>query len=182
MSRRGAPAAYRGYRLQALYILKRLLAPGISEALIFQPEGREDLDIRKDGRLIEMVQVKSYDNLVLSNLSPDESNSFFRRAVESLQLPNPPRIKLVNLGTIGPEMKQAWAGNKPQRTRVEKKLQDNGFEEPDIKTIFTHIKLVELNEAQEQTAVLSSLQDALTGVDAESAFDLLNFWLYFSFR
>lgn len=44
MTQPGAPAAYRGYRLQALYILKRILRPG-SDEYIFQPEGCEDLDI-----------------------------------------------------------------------------------------------------------------------------------------
>lgn len=179
MSQRGAPAAYRGYRLQALYTLKRILAPAIAQNLVFHLEGREDLDIREaDNRLVEVIQVKSYENLVLSDLSPSEPNSFFHRTAELLRAPAPPDIKLVNFRSVGPEMRQAWAGDEPQRTQVAKKLRDNGFEESDIEAIFTHVKLIELDEAHEEASVFSSLQDALTGVDPESAFDLLNFWLY----
>ncbi len=42
MSQAGAPAALEGYRVQALYTLKRILVQG-SECRIFQPEGLEDL-------------------------------------------------------------------------------------------------------------------------------------------
>jgi len=148
-------------------------------------EGLEDLDIwEADDRLVEVIQVKSYKNLVLSNLSPSEPNSFFHRAIELLRTPRwspswvlvahqclrlvilltadrqirclaggiwrslesgtehqhptgglptptPPDIKLVNFGSIGPEMRQAWKGDEPQRTNVAEKLLDNGFEESD---------------------------------------------------
>jgi len=40
-----ATPAYRGYRLQALYVLWRILESNSSENLIFQPEGYEDLSI-----------------------------------------------------------------------------------------------------------------------------------------
>ena len=179
MGQRGTPAAYRGYRLQALYTLKRILTPATSQDRVFHLEGLEDLDLwEADGCLEEVIQVKSYENLVLSDLSPSKPNSFFHRAVELLRTPTPPDIKVVNFGSIGPEMRQAWARNEPQRTRVARKLLDDGFEESDIEAIFTHIELVELDEVQEETHIFSFLQDSLTGIDPESAFDLLNFWLY----
>ena len=179
MSQRGAPAAYKGYRLQALYTLKRILASTSDSSLVFHLEGLEDLDIwQEDHCLLEAIQVKSYENLVLSNLSPAETNSFFRRAVKLLRLPHPPTIKVVNFGSVGPEMRQAWAGDEPQRTQVSKKLIAKGLEESEVEDILTHIELVELNQVQEEDSVFSLLQESLTGTDPHSAFDLLNFWLY----
>jgi hypothetical protein len=179
LSRRGALAAYRGYRLQALYALKRILAPTIDPGFLFHLEGREDLDVRDmDDRLAEAIQVKSYENLVLSDLEPAKPGSFFHRAAELLRTSDIPHIKLVNFGAIGPEMGQAWAGDEPHRSRVAQKFKECGFQDADIEAIFDHVELVELDESQERHAVYSYLQDALTGVDPDSAFDLLNAWLY----
>ena len=61
-----ATPAYRGYRLQTLYALSRILGSTEGSDLVFQPEGLEDLDILgADNRLIETIQVKAYG----SNLS-----------------------------------------------------------------------------------------------------------------
>ena len=105
MTQRGAPAALRGYRLQALYTLKRIFAPGVDSAQDFCPEGMEDLDIRDvNEQVVEVLQVKSYANLTLSDLEPEKPNSFFHRAEDLLSGTNPPSIKIVNFGEIGPQM------------------------------------------------------------------------------
>jgi len=44
MTTLGAPAALHGYRVQALYTLKRILTQA-DENLIFHPENLEDLDV-----------------------------------------------------------------------------------------------------------------------------------------
>jgi len=179
MSKRGAPAAYRGYRLQALYALKRILASAIDPGCVFHLEGREDLDVWDTGdRLTEAIQVKSYESLVLSDLEPAKPNSFFRHAAELLRSSDIPRIKLVNFGSIGPEMDQAWAGNESHRSRVAQKLKGHGFQDTEIEAIFDCVELIELDESQERHTVYSYLQDALTGIDPDNAFDLLNAWLY----
>jgi hypothetical protein len=165
--------------LQALYALKRILAPAIDPGLVFHLEGREDLDVWDTGdRLAEAIQVKSYENLVLSDLEPAKPGSFFHRAAELLRSSDIPHIKLVNFGSIGPEMGQAWAGNESHRSRVAQKLKGHGFQDADIEAIFDRVELVELDESQERHTVYSYLQDAPTGVDPDSAFDLLNAWLY----
>lgn len=179
MSEPGAPAAYRGYRLQALYTLKRVLASADSESPVFHLEGLEDLDIRGlDGQLMETVQVKSYSNLALSDLSPSESGSFFHRAAKLAQDAKPPVIQLVNFGEVGPELRQAWAGIEPHRTRVTNKLLECGLEISDIEAILAQVKLVELDEDVARDQVYSTLRQSPIGADPSSAFDLLNFWLY----
>lgn len=178
MSSHGAQAAYRGYRLQALYTLQCFLTSGDAK-ISFLPEGREDLDIfDDDGTLTETIQVKSYDNLALSHLSPSKPTSFFHRTVKLLDERPVPRIKLVNFGRFGPEMRKGWEAVEPERTRIADKLREHGFTGAEVEAIFDGIELVELGESEVESTVFSLLQDQLTGIAPQSAFDLLNFWYY----
>ncbi len=123
----GAPAALKGYRVQALYTLRRILGQGEND-IQFQLEGEEDLDVLDTlGRLLELVQVKKYDSLKLSDLSPhspESPGSFFGRAVRFLGGEHQPTIKLVNFGAIGPEMRQAWAGDEAAKERIVRRLSE----------------------------------------------------------
>lgn len=85
----------------------------------FRPEGKEDLDILDiNENLIEVVQVKSFSNLVLSNLiskEPSENERqrgavkpFIQRTIDHLKKQSCNKVTLVNFGSIGPELKQAW--------------------------------------------------------------------------
>lgn len=82
-----ATPAYRGYRLQALYTLSRILDQA-GQPSMFQPEGKEDLAIFDSGhRIREIVQVKQrVANLALSSFKPDKQNSFFCRVAAELDL------------------------------------------------------------------------------------------------
>lgn len=73
-----ATPAYRGYRLQTLYILTHILESD-GKDLIFQPEGAEDFAIwNTSHRLLEIVQVKAYSaDLTPSVFSPRKADSFF---------------------------------------------------------------------------------------------------------
>lgn len=178
ISRRGAPAAYKGYRLQALYTLDRLLALSGDSNLVLQPEGKEDLDILEDGYTCEVVQVKSYPSLTLSDLELDKSGSFFRRAIDLASESNQLRILLVNFGPIGSELQGAWAGAEPQRARVVAKLKEEGFTAEKCQTLLQRIELVSLDEHVVRERVFRLLGESLVGVDSETAFDLLNNWYY----
>lgn len=191
MAKPGAPAAYRGYRLQALYILKRILSQGEDET-VFQPEGMEDLDILdSDGNLIEAVQVKSYPSLAFSDLYDSKSSvdsrsensvePFFHRAANLIKNQNCGNVNLVNFGAVGPELEQAWAEERQPhkaRKKVREKLGKSGLPPDDIDLIFSKVALIPLDETAVQSEVFALLGDMLTGVDPESAFDLLNFRIY----
>lgn len=178
VNQRGAPAAYRGYRLQALYTLDRLLDASICDNLVLQPEGKEDLDILQGDRLIEVVQVKSYDSLTLSDLEPEEADSFFKRIVRLASEDSQLRILLVNFGTVGPQMQRAWSNANPQRRTIAAKLKKAGLTDEGVAIIFDRVELIDLDETEVRERVFVFLRESLVGVDAESAFDLLNFWLY----
>jgi len=179
MTQPGAPAALQGYRLQALYTLKRVFAEGLGGTHRFQPEGIEDLDILDpDGTLVEAIQVKSYPNLTLSDLEPEKTNSFFHRAADLLRGKHPPTIQLVNFGAIGPELFQAWQGNKVHRDRVTGKLVDKGFEQDEIEELFEFIKLVPVNEEAVLEETLAPIRELSTGINPENALDLFVAWYY----
>lgn len=177
----GAPAALKGYRVQALYALKRILGQGEND-IQFQLEGVEDLDVLDAlGRPLELIQVKKYDSLKLSDLSPhspESPGSFFGRAVRFLGGENSPAIKLVNFGTIGPEMRQAWTGDEAAKERIAHRLREGGFSRPQVDAIFANVELISLDETQEEGEVYRLLQEMSTGVDPNSAFDLLQHWLF----
>ena len=177
MSQRGAPAALGGYRVQALYTLKRIF-DNKKQDVIFQPEGIEDLDILVDGSLDHLIQVKRYASLQLSDLSPEKSTSFFHRAITELKDSNPPRITLVNFGDIGPELSGAWQGKTSKKKLIRKKLRNLQYSDADIDKLFANIEIVSLGEDALEREVYRLLQEHLTGIDPDSAFDLLHAWLY----
>lgn len=177
-TRRGAPAAYRGYRLQALYTLSRLLDASAPADLILLPEGKEDLDTLHGDQLIEVAQVKSYEGLALSDLDLKEAYSFFQRVIRLASESQTLRILLVNFGPIGPQMQKAWTADSPQRRTIASKLKSFGLSDEEVATVLDRVELVSLDENAVRERVFALLQDALVGIDTENAFDLLTFWLY----
>jgi len=176
----GATSAYRGYRLQALYVLSRILLPAASQPWIFRPEGKEDLDILGlNGELIEAAQVKAYsENLTLSDFSPDKPSSFFRRAVELSKQHPKALIKIVSFGPIGQEMTNAWQKEGLARNSVTQKLVQSGFSSPDISLIFRMVQLVKVEGGYLQDKISIFLRGSLVGGNPDHAFDLLIYWLY----
>ena len=56
-----ATPTYRGYRLQMLYSLSRILGPERNDHLIFQPETFEDLCIRDEkGNILEASILEAF--------------------------------------------------------------------------------------------------------------------------
>src|ERR1044072_9327772 len=120
VSQSDATPAYRGYRLQALYTLTRLLEAGSDNSLIFQPEGLEDLAVFNDQQtLLESVQVKQRSqNLVLSSFEPEKKDSFFTRVTAQLRSTPNTKFSIVVFGDVGPELQQAIQENGADRARV----------------------------------------------------------------
>ena len=84
MNNSGAKAALKGYRFQTLYTLVEILESSDGDN-VFQPEGEEDLAIRRNGELIRVIQVKARnEKLTLSSFSPEKKDSFFHRVSDLL--------------------------------------------------------------------------------------------------
>lgn len=180
-----ATPAYRGYRLQALYILHRILLE-TREDITFYPEGLEDLDIRDSTNVIlEAIQVKSYESLQLSHLgSGKKERPFFQRAVEMLKNHPFARSFVVNFGKIGAELETAWQHesdiNSPKRESVVGKLKEkHGIDQADVELIFEGVTFISVDEAELQQKVLELLQQTTAGISPKDTFDLFMQWIYY---
>lgn len=175
-----ASPAYRGYRLQVLYTLWRILGIQNSQSN-FQPEGLEDLTIYSDSldKPTEIVQIKAYsDDLALSDLQPNSPHSFLHRVTAYLEIEPRPSIKLVCFGSVGPELEQALSGIADAQEQVIKKLVGYGFSHERASDVVETLELVRVDENQLTENVENQLQQLLTGVAPKETFDLLNLWLY----
>lgn len=172
-----ASYTYRGFRLQALYILHKILTS--PEKYVFQPEGAEDLavyDTRHN--LIEAIQVKSGDsNLVLSNFK----NSFFERSIER-QISNPGvKLSIIKFGPIGHELQSACNSNGDERRQVITKLfEDKSItsRKEELEHLFASIHAESVVETKIVDEIVNRLKDSLVGIDPNKALDLLNLWIY----
>lgn len=87
----GAQAAWKGFSSQTLYIASRLILD--KSGYEYYPEDIEDLVVKKDGFVIEAVQVKNVSaDLTLSSLAATKTSKggdgFFNRMC-SLHVQNP---------------------------------------------------------------------------------------------
>ena len=174
---RGAVAAYRGYRRQALYALYRLLELHEGEQL--HPEGVEDLSIVSEGRLAEAIQVKSYAAaLTLSQLDPGVDGSFLQAAAARSRRGDRERIRLISFGPIGAELAGVRDGVEHAIGSVVAKLGQVGIEATTALDLLGRLEIEEVTEEAVAAAVRERLGALVTGLDPEAAFGLLTFWMY----
>lgn len=176
-----ASPAYRGYRLQALYTLSRILKPN-PRTLSFQPEGVEDLAIFADERLVEAIQIKSLaSNLTLSDLvsSSHPESSFFHRMVTRIREQPDLRVTLISFGPVGREIEQASAGDENARTKISRKfVERHGIPPTDSASVLEALVVECVDENELIQDIFDILRNAVTGTDPKSAFELLSHWLY----
>ena len=178
MSDSGGSAALRGYRLQTLYILSRLMNAESHEHS-FRPEGKEDLDIcTSNGQLLETVQVKAFTpNLTLSDFSPQKDYSFFKRSLRNLATNPGSTIRVVSFGPIGPEIENAWSQEGPERESVRAKFTEYGYSNEDINGLFA-IEFFVLDESELKEDVIAFLKNTMTAGDPLNALSLLMYWVF----
>jgi hypothetical protein len=175
-----ATHAYRGYRLQALYTLHRILKAEEGTNLVFQPEGEEDLAIfDNSGNLVEVNQVKSFKgNLVLSNFKPDKKDSFFYRVAELLRATPNVKITIISYSE-SPQLRKALQSDGKDRQQIAKKLGEFGYiSESVAESLLSKIQIQTVSEGTLTQDVYNRLGDSLMGVDPHAAFELLHNWLY----
>ncbi|MEK3792953.1 hypothetical protein MKX42_14580 [Paenibacillus sp. FSL R7-0204] len=104
----GAQASWKGYSSQTLYIASRVVAD--INSLEYFPEHLEDLLIKSDDEVSEIVQIKDLgSDLSISSLASTSASlkneGFFRRVL-SLRKPESKRIvvKVVHFGELGDEL------------------------------------------------------------------------------
>ncbi|WP_369672872.1 hypothetical protein [Enterococcus lactis] len=142
----GAKAAWKGYSSQTTYISNRLLT--LTDNIELHPEKIEDLLIAREGNPIELVQIKNLtSSLSLSDLSPKEEDSFFRRCL-SLKETNPNLVlRIVSFGEVGSELLQFSNQNSIEYSKIEKKLLKVGYSKKEIAWISSHLIIEKVDES-----------------------------------
>ncbi len=140
----GAQASWKGYSSQTLYIASRVL----NEQATFEyhPEQLEDLMIKDNGKVIEVVQVKDLSSLLsisdLASTKASLSNEGFFRRVLSLKQSDHHRIvaKVVHFGLLGEELDGVSRNDAESIDKVKKKLKDNhGFIDKDAEWVINQM-------------------------------------------
>lgn len=124
----GAQAAWKGFSSQTLYIASRLISD--EGGYEYYPEDIEDLVVKKNGTVVEAVQVKNISaDLTLSSLAATKTSKggegFFNRMC-SLHAQNPffHRIKVVYFNTLGVELQEMQSGKAVTKKALTKRLVD----------------------------------------------------------
>lgn len=151
----GAQAAWKGFSSQTLYIASRLISDDDDSEYEYYPEDIEDLVVKKDGVVVEAVQVKNISaDLTLSSLASTKTSiggeGFFRRMC-SLHATTPSFhcIKVVYFNTLSLEFQEKQAGNiKTKQAIVKKLVNKHGLYESEARWLIESLTFekVSLNE------------------------------------
>jgi hypothetical protein len=174
----GGPAALRGFRLQSLYALHRLLTPSAPDETI-KPEGDEDLAIYTAGNLDSYCQVKALAApLALSDLEPSGGDGFFSRLAARLSSSPALKARVVSFGPVGHELEEALAGREPSLSRVVTKLRRAGLQPSEARRVLDATALEIVDEEDLKGRVAAATSSLLTGHDPNAAADLLLLWIH----
>jgi hypothetical protein len=175
----GAQSSLRGYRLQHLYAIARILGDDSQRPHEFQLEGTEDLEVFDEaGRMIEAIQVKARSSpLTPSALISPGGESFFRRAVERLKRDPGLRHLVVSFGDIGPSLESLAS---PGSTTNEQQAVLEGLGVPAnlADTFRARFELEKVNEGEVERTVLEHLAAVITCGNPQVAFLCLSGWMY----
>ncbi|HPR97349.1 MAG TPA: hypothetical protein PK466_13545 [Thermotogota bacterium] len=182
-SDQGSYAAWKGFSTQTLYIANRLIHE--TQEYNYYPETVEDLMIRQNDKIIELVQVKNLkEDFTLSKLSPDKNDSFFRRCLSFKEEHQDVILKVICFGTIGNEFEKFMNGEESAIASIKKKLlkinetNDNGmkvaYTEDEIDWLLKNLRIEKVEEQVLCTALKESLsQDILSMAAPDVISDVL---------
>ncbi|BBO84980.1 hypothetical protein DSCO28_55460 [Desulfosarcina ovata subsp. sediminis] len=166
---------YRGFRLQSLYALKRILESETGSN--FQPEGIEDLAIySSDGELLEAIQVKAY-SAALSASSLGKP--FFLRIKNLVKRNKGVSVTVVSYGPIGPELAAALEEHSVSARQnlisyIARIVDDKGS----ATGIVDALRLEQVAESSVTSDVTDALAAMCTGIAPERALEALWWWIY----
>ena len=172
-SKLGAEAAWKGFSSQTIYIAYRLMLLG--NEYDFFPESIEDLKIEKEGKIVELVQIKNLScNLSLSDLSPQNEDSFFKRALKKLEEGENFILHIVSFGDIGEELVGFQKKNDTHVERIKSKLATYGYAVNDINWLISNLTISKVDEDVLKEEIFSKLTQRIETMAApQVAFNLL---------
>ena len=172
-SKSGAKAAWKGFSSQTIYIAYRLMLLG--DEYDFSPESIEDLKIEKDGKIVELVQVKNLkSNLSLSDLSPQSKDSFFKHALEKRIEGENFILHIVSFGTLGEEFMGFQNNNVTQVENIKDKLASYGYTLEEINWLISNLTISKVDEDDLKKEIFFKLSQRIETMAApQVAFNLL---------
>ncbi len=160
----GAQAAWKGFSSQTLYIASRLISD--KSEYEYYPEDVEDLVIKKDGIVIEAVQVKNVSaELTLSSLASTKTSKGgegFLKRMCSLHTQNPSFrcIKVVYFNDLGVELQQIQADNNITKQLLVKRLVDkHGLSESEAAWLIESLLFEKVSLDDLDTNIRTQLSD-----------------------
>jgi len=166
---------YRGFRLQALYTLDKILAA--DDSWSFRPEGVEDLAVYgEDGQINEVVQVKS----LASPLAPSSLGAAFYRRSATLVSDKPDvPITLASYGPVGQRLTAALdEGDERARDQVAEYIAGVIGSGEIATRIVERLRIEAVAEHDVVQRVTERLGSLCTGVDSKAALEILWWWVY----
>jgi hypothetical protein len=177
----GAISALKGYRVQFLYSLYRILTFKEAENK-FHPEGKfEDLDVYNHAdTVVEIIQVKDLGKvLTLADIiTTKKENTFLKRAIKSYDEGNSPLIKLVSFGEINEDVKNL--SNSDYSQSFIKKLNKQGLNQKDIEVLKGNFQYEIVDKQSIENEALSNIEKWGSFVDTQITLDLLLYWIYYA--
>lgn len=175
----GAQAAWKGFSSQTLYIAARLISD--KSEYEYYPEDVEDLVVKKEGVVVEAVQVKNISaDLTISNLAATKTSQrgdgFFKRMCDlHKQNPSFHCIKVVYFNILGTELRDVQAGNANTKESIAKKLVDkHGLSESDAIWLLDSLYFEKVNLADLDLNIQAQISDYVPVMSAPGlAKDLL---------
>lgn len=127
----GAQAAWKGFSSQTFYIAARLISD--EQGYEYYPEDIEELVVKKDGIIVEAVQIKNISaaltisSLALAKTSTGGEGFFNRMCSIHLQDPFFKNIRIVyfgTLGTLGTELQEVENNKEETKKRLSNRLKE----------------------------------------------------------
>lgn len=167
----GAVAALKGYRVQFLYCLYRILS-GYGRQEIYQPEGKfEDLDILDEAlNYLEVVQVKNNSGTLQFADLFSSLDSFFARGSRVLERSPLAILKVVAFGPVSQELTDG--------EKLKAKLIKKGFNPSAAALLVSRCSWEQLSEDALEQDVLGHIKRLNLFTDPYAAMEILLFWLY----
>lgn len=154
----GAQAAWKGFSSQTLYIAHRLLLD--DGAYEYCPEDIEDLVIKKDGIIVEVVQVKNTkSDLSLSSLASTQTSKagegFFNRMCSIHNDNNSfSSITIVHFGSLGLELQEIKGNNEQIKRKLIKRLEDkHNLSSDDATWLIESLKFEKVNIEELESSI-----------------------------
>jgi len=161
----GTKAAWKGFSSQTSYIAYRLML--LKDDSTFYPERAEDLMIKKNDISQELVQVKNLKaDLALSHLSPQKSDSFFRRCLSYKAENTGLTLRVVSFGNIGDELFGFINNEKDAINSLHKKMLDYGYLEDEIVWLFQNLTIDQIDESEILKEIHSILETEIEAMAA----------------